>query len=396
MSAVAVVRLIAMREIRERVQGRLTRIVTVLTALLVVAGIVIPAQIHSSSAPTRIGLVGPIVGTLAPALEQRAHRARVAVVVTGVTTAAAARARVLAGTLDVALLRGARTARAEVKESLDPTIAALLAATIDDTHLRETLARAGVPPGTVRAAVSPVPLATTALAPAPSDRTARDIAALAASFLMYMSLVLYGAAVANGVAQEKTSRTAEVLLASVRPGELLTGKVLGIGLCGLGQLGIAAIAGLLANAAVHSTKIPSSVWALLPGFLVWFLLGYALYAFALAAAGALVARQEEVQFVSMPFSFLLIAGYLLVYAAIGSPDATWLRVVSFVPPLSASLMPARIALGHVAAWELPVDALLMIVSIYLTARIAGRIYAHALIRGGARISWRAAVRLRAR
>ena len=78
------------------------------------------------------------------------------------------------------------------------------------------------------------------------------------------------------------------------------------------------LAGLIANAVVNSAVIPSSVWVLVPVFLVCFLAGFALYAFAFAAAGALVARQEEVQFVTMPFSIVLLIGYLLVYAAIGS------------------------------------------------------------------------------
>lgn len=210
---------------------------------------------------------------------------------------------------------------------------------------------------------------------------------------MYLSLALYGTAVATGVAQEKTSRTAEVLLATVRPGELLAGKVAGIGLTGLGQLAIAAGAGLIANALVQSAKIPASVWALLPAFLAFFLAGFVLYAFALAAAGALVSRQEEVQSVLIPVAMPLIVGYLLVFAAVGSPNATWVRVASLLPPLSASLMPARIALGHIDWWELPLDGLLMLASILAVARIASRVYASALLYSGGRLGWSRALRV---
>ncbi len=225
------------------------------------------------------------------------------------------------------------------------------------------------------------------------DQSARYLAAVAVGILMYLSLGIYGGAVAQGVAQEKTTRTAEVLLAAVRPRELMAGKVVGIGVCGLGQLAVAAAAGLIANAIVHSAAVPASVWVLIPSFLLYFLAGFALYAFAVAAAGAMVARQEEVQFVTTPFSIVLLAGYLLVYAALGSPNAIWLRALSFVPPLTATIMPARIALGHVAAWEIVAQAILMLAAIYGTARLAGRIYAGALVRGGARLSWRSAVRL---
>ncbi len=170
--------------------------------------------------------------------------------------------------------------------------------------------------------------------------------------------------------------------------------MIGIGLTGLGQLAIAAGAGLIANAIVQSAKIPASIWALLPAFLAFFLAGFVLYAFAFAGAGALVSRQEEVQSVTVPIAMPLLVGYLLVYVAIGSPNATWLRVLSFVPPLSATLMPARIALGHIAWWELPLCALLMLVSIYVVARLASRIYASGLLRNGPRMSWRSALRAR--
>ena len=107
----------------------------------------------------------------------------------------------------------------------------------------------------------------------------------------------------------------------MRPSHLLAGKVVGIGVCGVGQLAIAVVADLLANAAVQSAVIPSTVWVLLPAMLLWFVLGYALYAFAFAAAGALVARQEEVQFVSLPIGMPIIGGWLLTYAAIAAPGA---------------------------------------------------------------------------
>ena len=84
----------------------------------------------------------------------------------------------------------------------------------------------------------------------------------------------------------------------------------------------------------------------------------------------------------------------LVYAAIASPNAPWLKVASFLPPLTATLMPARIALGHIAWWELPLCALLMLVSIYVVARLASRIYASGLLRSGPRMSWRSALRAR--
>jgi ABC-2 type transport system permease protein len=390
------IRLIAWREISERLQGRFTRAMTVLTVLLVVAGIAIPSLIKSgggSSAPTHIALVGPEAQALAPAFERVAKAAHVNVRLTDeADRQSLIKSQLDAGVLDVAMGFRLSSLVVAVKQKLDPTLRSVIQSTIDDAHLRSALKRSGIAVDKVLPALAPVSISVLVAQPPSKDNTARIIAAVVAALLMYVSLGIYGNAVAVGVAQEKTSRTAEVLLASVRPRELLAGKVLGIGLTGLGQLGLAAIAGLIANAAIHSAKIPSSIWGLLPGFLVCFLLGFMLYALAYAAAGALVARQEEVQFVVVPIGMPLLIGYLLVYAAVASPNAPWLKVASFFPPLTATLMPARIALGHVAWWEFVLAAVIMAGSIYGMVRLAARVYENALLRGGGRISWSEALK----
>ncbi|MBV9329309.1 MAG: ABC transporter permease, partial [Chloroflexi bacterium] len=327
----------------------------------------------------------------------------VAIKIEDIATEALAQSGLKKGSLDVALSVDRRGAVAEVRgsvgyfqvQTLSPTLQAVLQATVNEVHLRQVLADAGVPRSTILHALEPVPFVTTALQPPPANVEARDVAALAAGFLLYLSLGIYGSAVASGVAQEKTSRIAEVLLAAVRPSQLLAGKVVGIGVCGAGQLGIAVVAGLLTNAIVQSTVIPSTVWVLLPAILLWFVLGYALYAFAYAAAGALVGRQEEVQFASLPITLPIVAGFLLTYLTIASPGAWWLRLLSFLPPLAPILMPARLALGDISAWEMPVAVLITLGAVYGMVRLAAHIYAPALVRGGARLTWRAALRLRA-
>jgi ABC-2 type transport system permease protein len=297
-------------------------------------------------------------------------------------------------TLDVALRLDTGSATVEFYQTISPTLAAILRAVVEQVHQRDVLIQGGVPASVAAAAQLPEPISTVTLQPAPSTMAGRSIAALAAGILLYVSVGLFGSAVASGVAQEKTSRTAEVLLAAVTPSDLMTGKVIGIGLVGFAQMAVTLGAALIANAVVQSSSVPSEVWVLLPAILLWFVLGYTLYAFGYAAAGAMVARQEEVQSVSAPFSVFLIGGYLLMYASIASPDASWVRIVSYLPPLMPLLMPARLALGHVAIWEMPLAILIMLASIYGMARFAGRIYASSLVRGGPRLSWIAALRLR--
>ncbi|MGA2872793.1 MAG: ABC transporter permease [Candidatus Dormibacteria bacterium] len=394
MNRIPTTRLIVQREVGERLHSRFTWAMAALTALFVVAIIVVPAVLRQPTQPTVVGLVGPSAEALAPALRTTAKAARVAIRIVDVRGSTEARSEVAKGSLDVALSLGPDSARAEVKRTLSPTMAALLQATVDQAHQKRALSEARIPLSKVLPALQPVPFSTRTLDRVTADQAARDVAAIAAGLLLYVSLALYSGAVASGVAQEKTSRTAEVLLGAVRPSQLMNGKVLGIGACRLGQLGIAAVAGLIANAAAREAVIPSTIWLLLPAILLWFVLGFALYAFACAAAGAMVARQEEVQAVTMPLLMPLIVGFLLTYAvAFSSPNTLWLQVLSFLPPLAPMLMPARLAIGQVAAWQMPAAVLIMVVSIYGTARLAARIYASSLVRGGARLSWRAALRL---
>ena len=387
-------RLVAGREISERLESRAVRITTLVMTLFVLAGVIVPGLIHGSAKTTRVGLVGPAARALGPSLVASGHAAQVKVRVVTVSSQPAVRTEVKDGKLDVALVVTAGRATAIVPHSLSSTNRALLAATLGSAHERAVFGAAGVPPAVVRAARAPVSLTAVAISPPPSHEAARDVAAIAAGLFLYVILVIYGAAVATGVAQEKTSRTAEVLISTVRPEELLAGKVIGIGTAGLGQLAVPVAAGLIANAIQQSAKIPSEIWFLLPSILVFFVLGYAFYALAYAAAGATVARQEEVQFATAPFAFPLLAGYLLVYVLIGNTHSTLIRVLSFIPPLTPSLMPARIAVGTVTWWEVVLAVLIMLVSIYGMVRLSTRIYKATLVRSGPRLAWREALQVR--
>jgi ABC-2 type transport system permease protein len=389
----SVIWLVAGREISERAGSRAVRITTVIMTVAVVAAVVVPGLIHSSSKPTRVGLVGPRAQATGPSLTATASALKVKARIENVRDEPTARAEVKHGSLDVALIAGPSGATAVVPHTLSPQTRALLTATLTVDHQRSVLARAGLSPATIRRALAPVPLDTEAIAPPPSHQAARAVAAIGAALFLYLVLVIYGNAVATGVAQEKTSRTAEVLISTVRPEQLLAGKVIGIGAVGLGQLAIPVVAALIANAIEQSAKIPSDVWFLLPASLLFFALGYALYAFAFAAAGATVARQEEVQITTIPLSIPLLVGYLLASVLAGNPHSAAIAVLSFLPPLTPSLMPARIAVGTAPWWQVILAVLIMLVAIYAMVRLATRIYKATLVRSGPRLSWREALRV---
>jgi ABC-2 type transport system permease protein len=392
MTSLGAVRLVAGREIHERLEGPLLKAITAVSALIVVLLIVIPA-VRSSTHVTSVGIVGPTARSLGPAITSTAKALGSEVVVTGQPDRATEQAAVADGTLDVGVRIDNGTLVADVKSTLDATVKTALRAVFDSANARTVLGAAGVTAATVERALTPVSFSLHAISPPSTDpeREAKAGASVTAAVLLYVSLMIWGTMVAQGVAQEKTSRTAEVLVSAIRPSELLLGKVLGIGACGLGQMGVTVAAGLAATAAVHSSAIPSAVWWLLPAVLLWFLLGYAFYSVIFAAAGALVARQEEVGLVTAPFAAVVVGSYMLTFATLSTPDAPWVRLVSFLPPLSPILMTVRVGVGHVAWWEELVAVALMLVAISVTTRVAAQVYRSALVRSGARVGWRAAL-----
>jgi ABC-2 type transport system permease protein len=392
MSWGAPVRLVAIREIQERLRGRIIWVTTALITVLVVAAIVVPAVLHQPPKPIVVGLVGRPAQSLSSALKRTAASAEVNVKTMALASPSQARREVREGKVDAAVVLAGPGLTVTVQQDLSSQLRVVLEVTATRAQQVGILAEARVPPAVITHSLAPASVRTKVLNPPTPDRTGRAFAAVAAGILLYVALLANGGSLAASAAQEKTSRIAEVLLSVLRPSQLLTGKVIGVGLCGLGQLTVVVVAGLLANAAVGSSQVPSTLWALLPATLLWFLLGFALYGLALAAAGSLVARQEDVQAVTMPFAIMLVGAYLLTYAAVADPTAAWVRPLSFLPPLAPILMPVRIALGHVGWWEVLVASLLMLAAIAGMARLAGRIYAFSLITSGPRIRWRAALR----
>lgn len=392
MSVLRTVGLVAQRELVQRLHSRPTWIMTVLSALLVVALVVVPGLLRKPPAPMTLGLAGSAAQALASQLDSRAVKAGRMLRLMDVPSGAGQRAQLLGGRLDAVLALSDTTASVTVARSLAPGVQALIQEVVAQARERRLLSDAKVPPGVIEAAMAPVPVTVHALEPQPAVSAVRVVAAIVSGYLLLYAIIAYAIGVATGVAQEKTSRTAEVLLAAVRPERLMVGKVIGIGVAGLGQLAIAVAAGLLAIALSGVSEVPHAVIELLPGLLFWFLLGYTLYAFVSAAAGAMVARQEEVQSATAPITVTLTAALAFVVGVVHAPESWWVTVGSLVAPFTPIVMPARLAMGPVPAWQLAVAVLELVAVTYVVARVAGRVYAGSVMRGGPRVGWRTALR----
>ena len=197
-----------------------------------------------------------------------------------------------------------------------------------------------------------------------------------------MVISTFGGLVLTGVVEEKASRVVEVLLARIPARTLLAGKVTGIGLLGLAQVAVTALAALVATATVDSFDVPAARGAVIAWVIVWFVLGYALFAMVYGALGSLASRTEDAQSVAAPVTVVLVAGYFVSFAAIGSPDTLWAKLVSFFPATAPFAMPSRIAMGATAWWEPFGAAALTLLAIAGLVEFGGRVYAGAILHTG--------------
>jgi ABC-2 type transport system permease protein len=390
------IRLTARRELVERTRrDRSFLISTVITLAILIAIIFLP-KLFGAGDPEEfdVGLVGGASQSLGPVLVAQGEAVDVRIRVRQPASAAEAEAAVRDDSLDLAVVNGSElVAKAEVDEQLN----LLVQAASRGARAQHALQAAGVRPDQIQAALAPPPLPVRSLEPVDEDARSKRTIATVAVFLLYGQLIGYCFAVSMGVVEEKSTRVVEVLLAAVRPVQLLAGKIIGIGLVGLIQLAVIGAVGLVVAVASNAITLPPDATGVIGSVLLWFLLGYAFYSSLFAVAGAIVSRQEELQNTAAPLNLLMIASFFVAFSSsVGGADSTLAKVSSFIPPVAPLVMPLRIAGGDAAPWEIAASLAIMLVSIVAVVLLAARLYEGAILRTGARVklrdAWRGARR----
>ncbi|WP_454084553.1 ABC transporter permease [Georgenia sp. Marseille-Q6866] len=222
----------------------------------------------------------------------------------------------------------------------------------------------------------------------------RYLVAMLAISLLLFALIGSGSLIAMGVVEEKTSRVVEILLATIRPSELLAGKILGIGIVGLAQVVILSVA----------SAVPAWATGLLDGFeidlggtlllvLLWFLLGFILFSLLFGGFAALVSRQEEIGAVTTPLMFLMfVPFYLAIFMVTSDPDSTMVKIFSQIPFFSPFMMPVRNVFGGVETWEMLLSIGIALATIPVLVWIAGRVYRRGVLHTGGRMKLTDALR----
>ncbi|GII67153.1 ABC transporter permease [Sphaerisporangium krabiense] len=382
--------LVARREIDVRGRTRGYRWGLLVTAVLVAVLAALPKLIGGGGSDYAVGLAGAQADRLQATLTAQAAQASdTTVKVVRYPDEAAARKGVAAGDVEAAIVDNVTVI---AKSVVDDDLSVLLDTAHRVAATEGNLTAAGIDPAKVGQAQQVAPLKGVSLDGTGEDATVRRVIATVIVVLLFMLLIQVCTWVAMGVVEEKGSRIIEILLTAVRPWQLLTGKVIGLGVLGLAQIVVIAVAGLAATRVTGSIPdLPDGTYGVVASAIGWFLLGYLFYAAVFAAIASLVSRQEELSGVLTPATMLLMASYLVSFVSVASPDGTLTRVLSVVPPFSAMVMPVRSAVVPVPLWEMALAAVLMVAAAAIVLRIGGLVYQRAVLRTGARVKWREAL-----
>lgn len=389
---VTAVRLVAQRELNTRLRTRSFLIGTAVILVVLAGYLLLQASLFGDVDKKEIGLTGQASGIATP-LQAQAEELGQDLTTRQVSSVEEGRALVESGDLDAVVSGSAADLDVLVESDLDQQLQVLLNAISQNEVLTAKLLEAGVNPAQVMGEVDAAQVSVTSIEPEDPEQGQRLAIGLIMVFLLYMSIMTYGSLVAQGVVEEKASRVVEILLSTVRPWHLLLGKVIGLGLVGLTQLLIIGGVGLMMAVATGALTLSGvAVTSLLWG-LLWYLLGFFLYATIFAGAGSLVSRQEDVQSVVTPVSMVLVIGFIVgLNLMIQDPEGTGTEVLSMIPLLSPVLMPGRIAAGSVAGWEIAVAIVLTAAAAVLFTWLSGKVYRNAVLGTGSRIKLRDALR----
>ncbi|MFO7192106.1 MULTISPECIES: ABC transporter permease [Thermocrispum] len=387
------VRLVAQREIDTRLRTR-SFVMSTAVIIAVLAGyLLLQASLFSDAHRVDVGLTGQATSIAGP-LQVAGKAVGLEVHTTQVGDRTAARAKLEADELDAVVFGNPAEPEVLVRSELDDRLRAVLIDIARQQILTGELAKAGVTdPRAVLAQASQADVEVTTVAPAGAEHGQRLGIGLIMVFLLFMAISTYGTMVAQGVVEEKASRVVEILLATVQPWQLLLGKVVGIGLVGLAQLVIVAGVGLvMAVASGVVTLSGVAIGALIWG-VVWYVVGFFLYATLFAAAGSLVSRQEDVQSVVTPVTIVLTLGFVVgLNLMLQNPDGTGVAALSHVPLLSPVIMPGRITAGQVAGWEIALSLIVTLAAVVALTWLGGRVYHNAVLHTGSRMRVRDALR----
>ena len=266
---------------------------------------------------------------------------------------------------------------------------------INDAVANLRLRRAGLNPSQISAYTKRVEMKRNKITSSGEVREgggADFVVAFVMLFFIYISVLMYGLFVMRGVIEEKQSRIVEVLVSSVKPAQMMLGKVLGIGAVGLTQIAVWVLSALVLTtfgvSAVSSrgVSMPTLPVSLLVYFVIFFVLGYFLFATLYAMVGSTVSSEEEAQQAQFPVTILLVVPMLIFNMIIANPTSGASIALSMVPFFAPTLMMMRIAVVNPPLWQILLSMAIMVATILGCVWLSARIYRVGILMYGKRPS----------
>lgn len=391
LSAWRAVDLVARREITTRAATKSFIITNVILLVVIVAGIIVLSVVTGDDKPTKVGVVGDN-SQLSETIVAVGDASGENIEIVPIGNADDARTQAKEGDVKVALVPGTAETnnyQAITKDDLDGSLEGVLRTAVSQDGLTRALAAENVDLSAISAAST---LTVSETDPAEPNEGQRIAVALVGVSLLMFAVLQGGSMVAAGVVEEKTSRVVELLLATIKPLHLLWGKIVGIGLMAFAQVVLLGGTALVAALATGILDVPTAAGSMFAAVVIWFVLGFVFFATLYAATGAVVSRQEELGSSSAPLTILAMAVVYSAYFGIGSLDSTLMQTLAWIPPFSASIMPMRIATGDATVVQVIITIVLMMIACAVAAWLAARIYQRNILRTGARVKWKEAIK----
>ena len=400
MSGLRQLALVAKRELVERARSRAYLITTAVTVLIVLGAVVAPTFFDGRTEEAAVGAVGEsndlIIDTavgLANANDEPGGDPSLEIEVTSYDSREDGVDALLADDIDVLLIDGSELVVKDAASLSGSSLVNRLQRAAATVEIDRLVATEGDAAADVIAVLTSDPLeATTATGEGPQEE-GRTLVAYAGLMILYISILLYGTWILTGVTEEKSNRVVEVLLSAARPWQILGGKVLGIGLLAIAQLLLIAAIALVGINATGGIELPDLGVGSLVTLLVWFVLGFALFAILFGAAGSLVSRAEDAQTVALPMSLAAVAGFFASIMTLDDPTGPVAQIGTFFPFTAPFVVPVRAALDAIPAWQYLTSVVIAVITVVVLTRLAGRIYRGALLKTskvGVREAWKAA------
>lgn len=373
--------LVTAREIKNRGLSKSNLVGVAITVGIVGVLSALPALISGDS-QHEVGVAGPDSSDMQASLEQQAENVDTDLDVTVYDSVDELETAVEENDIDAGVIDGTLY----VDQDINMELTMMLESAHAEVASNEQLVESGLDPAEVYEALNVAPLEEVSVGDGNGYDPMSHIVATTVAVMLMMTIMIPIMTVAMGVVEEKSSRIVEILLTSLKPWQLLGGKIVGLGVVGaFNVIAIAITALTVGTVAGTLPDMPDGTTEVLASVLIWWVLGFTFFAAMAGAAGSLVSRQEDSNSTLTPVTMLLVVAYMGSFVVTANPNGALGQTLSIVPPFSSITMPARMVFTDVPLREQFLAAGLLALAAIGMLYLGTVIYKRTVMRMGGRV-----------